>query len=519
MAKNKHERVPGWLRHLYAQGKGSNVKQLSLLDQFYQNTDAVVSDRYDRGHYGNVSKQAKTLGDIADGRAEDHPTWPDLVQDEYLALYKAVPEHRSESEMKPTHRINREVMAKAIKAKDWEQLRTYTELDQWASAMAAVEFSTRLAELFDELEDLQKAQEKLEEKDGDLQDFIDHLEEQDDDPQDMIDSLNKQLEDYQEAIDGVDDALTENSNDIRRAVSQAAQQARDGVETLEASLATFGTDPGQLARMSAEKRFALAARIQNNETLRQLADKVGRMVRFAMGEQARKITHGRDEVYDIELGADISSVLPSELVMLADEETEILFLKKFTERELMQYKLRGTEKVAKGAIVCMIDTSGSMFGHPETWAKAVGIALLNIAAKQGRDFYGILFSSAHDPLMEWYFPKGIAGVEEVLDFAEYMYGGGTDFEKPLGRGVEVLQEQFNSDEAQKGDLIFITDGESIVTDDWRDRYFNAKNTLAFRTYGCLIGTASATLDVLCDQVYNITDLAHGGEVRDIFGFV
>ena len=519
MAKKKYDNIPPWLRDLYAKGKGTNVKQLSLLDQFYQHTDTVVSDRYDRNHYNTVADQAHTLREIADSRFADDPSWPDLVQDEYLALYKAVPEHRGDSEMKPTHRINHAAMSKAVKSKDWDQLRTYTELDQWASAMAAVEYATRLGEIFDEMKELMEAQEKMNEAQDSLQEFIDSLEGQDGDPQDMIDALNEQLKDYQDAIDNLMNQIAQNSNDLRRAASQAAQQAKDSVEGLEATLTSFGTNPGELSRMPAQQRFELAARIQNNETLRQLADKVGRMVRFAMGEQARKIVHGRDEVYDIELGNDISQVLPSELATLADDDSAVLFFKKFTEKELMQYKLRGTEKVAKGAIVCMIDTSGSMYGHPETWAKAVGIALLNIAAKQGRDFYGILFSSAHDALQEFHFPKGIADIEQVLDFAEFMYGGGTDFEKPIGRGVEVLQEQYNNDDAQKGDLVLITDGESYVSDDWRDRYFNAKDLLAFRMYGCLIGVHSDTLNVLADQTYRITDLAHGGDAKDIFGYV
>ena len=524
MARKNPDRVPAWLQALYAKGKGSDTKQLSLLDQFYQNTDAVESDKYDRNFYKGVADQAHTLRDIADSRFEDDPSWPDLIQDEYLALYKAVPKHRSGSEMKPTHRINHAVMDKAVKSKDWEQLRTYTELDQWSSAMAAVEFATRLEELFDEMKDLTEAQEEMEKQDGDLQDYIDSLKDADGDPQDLIDGLNEQLDKYGEAIDDVEEAISGGGQEMRRGAAQAVSDARDEVEHMDASLSSFGTDPGQLSRMPAQQRFELASRIQSNEKLRQLADKIGRMVRFAMGEQARKIVHGRDEVYDIELGNDISNVLPSELLTLADEDTEILFLKKFTERGLMQYKLRGTEKVAKGAIICMIDSSGSMFGHPETWAKAVAIALLNIAAKQKRDFYGIIFSSAGDELMEWYFPKGIAAIEDVLDFAEYMYGGGTDFEKPIGRGVEVLQDMFNSEEAgvqgaQKGDLVLITDGECYVSDDWRDRYFNAKELLAFRMYSCLIGTQSATLDVLSDQVYKITDLAHGSNVKDIFGFV
>lgn len=509
--------VPKWLEDLYKQGKGSDLKRLSLLEQFHQSTDAVRSDRYDRQHYNSVADQAHTLREIADERTADDPTWADLVQDEYLGLYKAVPKHRNPNEMKPTHRINHAAIDKAVNSKEWDQLRTYTELDQWASAMAAVEFATRLGEIFDELKDLQEAQEAMNEADEHLQDILDQMEGED--PDDFIDQLNNALDAYGEAADGIDQALQANANELRRGASQAASQAKDQVEQLEASVSSFGTDPGELSRMPAQKRFELAARIAQNERLKQLADKVGRMIRFALGEQARKITHGRDEVHEIELGDDLALVLPSELGLLADEDTEVIFLKKYLERELLQYQLRGTEKVAKGALIVMIDTSGSMHGHPDTWARAVAIALLNIAAKQGRDFYGILFSSAHDPLMEWYFPKGIASIEDVLDFAEQGHYGGTDFEKPIGRGVEVLEHQFQSEDAQKGDLVLITDGECAVSDDWRDRYFNAKQLLAFRMYGCLIGVHSNTLDVLSDTTYKITEFTHGHEVRDVFGYV
>lgn len=514
MAKDN---IPKWLKDLYAQGKGKDVKQLSLLDQFYQSTDAIKSDRYDRQHYNGVADQAHTLREIADSRTADDPSWADLVQDEYLGLYKAVPKKRGSGEMKPTHRINHAAIEKAMQSKEWDQLRTYTELDQWASAMAAVEFAERLEELFDEMKDLQEAQDKMNEEDKKLQDLIDQMEEGD--PNDFLDDLNKQLEAWEEAAEGIDEALQGSQNDLRRGASQAASQAKDQVEQLEASVSSFGTDPGELSRMPAQKRFELAARIAQNEKLKQLADKVGRMIRFALGENARKIVHGRDEVHEIELGNDLALVLPSELGYLANEESEMIFFKKYVERELLQYQLRGTEKVAKGAMIVMIDSSGSMFGHPETWAKAVGIALLNIAAKQGRDFYGIIFSSARDPLYECYFPKGIAPIEEVLDFAEYMYGGGTDFEHPIGRAVEILEKQFQAEEAQKGDLVLVTDGECAVSDDWRDRYFNAKDELAFRLYGCLIGVHSHTLDVLADATYKITDFTQGGEVRDIFGYV
>jgi uncharacterized protein with von Willebrand factor type A (vWA) domain len=263
----------------------------------------------------------------------------------------------------------------------------------------------------------------------------------------------------------------------------------------------------------------LASRIRKSSGLRELAEKVGRFVRLAMAEQAQKIVHGIDEVHDVELGNDIHNVLPSELLNLADDDLDILFLKKFADKELLQYKLRGKEKVARGAIICMIDSSGSMMGARDTWARAVAIALLHIAYRQGRDFYGIIFSGPHDGLLEFSFPKGIAGPKEVLDFAESSMYGGTDFELPINRGVKVLETQFNGEGSQKGDLVMITDGECYVSEEWLDRFKNAKDFLAFRLYSCLIGANSTTLATISDDIYHITDFARGSDVQEMFGYV
>ena len=78
----KPDRIPKWLQDLYAQGKGSDVKQLSLLDQFYRNTDAIRSDRYDRQHYNGVADQSHCRGRREIGEANEE--YEKALQDEYL---------------------------------------------------------------------------------------------------------------------------------------------------------------------------------------------------------------------------------------------------------------------------------------------------------------------------------------------------------------------------------------------------------------------------------------------------
>lgn len=521
MTSRQPNNTPDWLSSLIRKSKGKrDMDKFSVLGEHFKERQVVKADKYDVKNYQSFRESAEALKKLSESRWTDDPTWFELVQDEFLALYKAVPKHRPPSDMKPTHMVNHAAMDKARKTKEWDELRTYTELDPWASAMAAVEFGTRLGELFDEQKDLQKAAKEMRDKDNELDKALDDLQnmESEDEIEKALDDLEDLLDQYDQAMQDLANQMGQNDQAIRQAARDASKSAKDAAEGVDEMLSTFGTEPGSLKRMNHEARMKLAARIHNNQKLREMAEMIGRMVRLALGEQARKIIHGHDEVHDVETGNDIHRVLASELSLLGLPETTILFLKKFAEGELLQYQLRGTEKVARGAIICMVDSSGSMYGSREVWSKAVALALLNIANKQNRDFHAIIFSSAGE-YKEWSFPRGKAEVEDVLDFAELFIGGGTDFQTPIGRGIEILSRQYADEKAQKGDLMLITDGECAVSDEWRDRYFNAKDELAFRLYSALIGGNSRVLDVLSDKVYSISELAGGGDVKEVFGFV
>lgn len=520
-------RTPNWFDRLVAKSSGRDLSEFRVLDEFYKETSTVKHDRFDAMQYDGILSKSEALEEIIKERAGDNESWSDAVKDDYLSLYKAVPKLRTADEIKPTHRINHTAMSKMMETKEFDELRTYTELDEWASAMGAVASATLLGEYFDEAKDLMAQQEKMEEADENLEDTMksledmadqDELEEQE--LQDALDNLQDQLKDYEEQIGDLQEQIDGNAKDIRSAARGAAKGAKGEAEDLQAAVATFGTDAGALRRMPAKNRMELASRIARSRKLRKLADLAGRMKRFAWGEQARKMTHGVDEIHDISQGNDINRVLPVELAALADPDTELLFYKRFIEKQLMQYELRGQEKVARGAIICLIDNSGSMTGDREMWAKAVGLALLDVAHKQGRDFYGIHFSSAYDDLQEFHFVKGdTSDINQVLDFAEYFIGGGTDFEKPLSRAVEVLEAQFSDENAQKGDIIMITDGESRVSDEWLARFDNSKEAIGFRLYGLLIGSYGQLLKEMSDTFLTIGDLTKGDDAKEVFGYV
>lgn len=522
------DHIPDWLETEIRKFKGTDFGEYKQgLEAFFAHTESLELGKFDRRQFRSMREKVEELNNLAGKFYGDHETikgetWLDLVQDEYLALYKADPKFREPKDMKPTHRLNHHVMKQAVDQKTWKELRTYTELDEWTSAMAAVQFGEKLQEMFEEMEELSQAQQGVEESSEQVAGIIQQMQQSagnggvtDQQVQDLLDALKNQ----QQQSKNLDKQIEKNESDIRQGVRNAAKQSQEDIEDSQEAVAMFGTDPGMLQRMPNDLRIELAKRIQRNRKLQDLAKMVGRFVRLAVGEQSRKITHVPDEVYDVELGDALGRLLPSEFLYLSNKKTKPVFYKKYVEKQLMQYQVRGSEKVGKGAIICMIDSSGSMHGQPDMWAKALALAFLNIAVRQKRDFVVVLFGSEHDPLYEWRFEKGLADPAEVLDFAESFIGGGTDFMKPITRGVELLRTQYNDDGAMKGDLVFITDGYCTVTDEWLDIYLNNKEDLAFRMYSCLIGVEAPVLDVLSDVVYTVDDLAAPGEAGEMFGFV
>jgi uncharacterized protein with von Willebrand factor type A (vWA) domain len=340
----------------------------------------------------------------------------------------------------------------------------------------------------------------------------------DEDIEEFLDNLEASLEDLAEAGEALEDATGSQQYGLRQAVHEGMDDALDSAEDVVGLVQNFGTHPGQWERLDPRVRMELAHRLQKSRKLHDIAKMVGRIKRMAIGEWSRRVIHGVDEVYDTTIGSDLEHVLASELTYLADPETEDIFWIKYLEGTLLNYKLRGTEKANRGAIVCLLDNSGSMAGEQEIWGKGVAIALLEIAKREKRDFYGIHFGSSHE-LAEWYFPKGEVSLEDALDYAEYFFNGGTDFETPISRAVEVLESQFRSEGSTKGDIVMITDGECAVSPEWLTRFENAKDQMDFRLYGCLIGYYGHVLDELSDKLFTIKDIMSGGDVKEAFTLI
>ena len=538
-----------------------------FMDEFFQggnrpvrkNPDSkfsIVHDKWDKEDYEAIVNEIKELEVAGDQLADFVPTGGPAMGDAFHGLKKALVKTKADGDIRPSHLVNKVVSNEFHELKEYEELRMHTTGDVVAAGLGCVTMEPKLEVLFDKLRDEQQALSELEamaaeaggmgEELDDLDDMIaqaladgdqeaaEDYQKQQAKIQEALDKLKEQME---AAADAVDEQIAEKIPKVKEIVKDAVGEALEEAENLDSLDSTWGLDPGMLQALPAQRRIELAKKF-NTDKFKRIADLLGAMQRLAIGEQQKKVTTARDEIYDVELGADLTRVLPMEMLAMGDEDLDIVFFNRLIERSLPQYKLRGEEKIAKGDIICCIDDSGSMGGDAEPWAKAVALALLAICKLQNRGFTGIHFGSPGETKTyefdkkDWsastrYLRGGqqpqvephLNQLEAVISFAETFFNSGTDFMTPLSMSVERLRSQYGSDGAVKGDIVFITDGICGVSDEWMNEFKEAQEEMGFRVWGVIIGgnPESEPLRTICDtRVFTIKNLLDGTEVRDIF---
>jgi uncharacterized protein with von Willebrand factor type A (vWA) domain len=79
-----------------------------------------------------------------------------------------------------------------------------------------------------------------------------------------------------------------------------------------------------------------------------------------------------------------------------------------------------------------------MSGHREQLAKAVVLASVQAATRQGRECRVVSFSSANNAIESGAISCDADGVRRLLDFLQSSFGGGTDVTGALKYAVSML---------------------------------------------------------------------------------
>jgi uncharacterized protein with von Willebrand factor type A (vWA) domain len=513
-----------------------------------QHTCAVDSDRFDTMAWRDTYEQAPALRELAEDLGQRHDYTQDLLADAFLGAYKASPQLREEQDMDPSRLVNHRVIDSMLTSPELDELRRETAGDPYAAAMAVLAQTDGLRTMLERARDAQRDAERARELAQQATDAAQAVE------QALRDVAGQADEDGSLSAD--DAGAVRHAIDQAQAADQAAHAAQDAARRSLASatpgirvaarsaaahaayaaaeeaalMRAWGVQPGKLERMSFTQRAQLAARLRGGR-LGRFAELIGRFRRMASGERARRVEHAPGELAGITLGDDLSRVIPSELTNIGIPALRPVFASRYAEARLMVYDSRGEQNTGQGAIIACVDCSRSMAAQAgggntgEAWAKACALALLDQARQSTRDFTAILFSSTEQVTVFRFPATRTTDITDVIEFTEHFFDGGTDFQTPLSTAVRLLEAEYNTDGRERGDIVFITDGETRVSEDWMRGWNDAKAALGFRTFGIAIGnghtvtratTPGSVLDALCDNLRTVTDLADTHHAADLF---
>lgn len=306
----------------------------------------------------------------------------------------------------------------------------------------------------------------------------------------QIENLMKKAEQaaviYVAALDGAFDAA------LDAAVEQAVQTY--------AIMQAWGDGSGEMRNIPVNKE--LLEYVKNSGELRRIARLLGKYREMIADKRKNSFAYGRGEKYDLAQGSDITNCLSSELALLGTPETEILFMRRYEQKRLMQYRKRAAVIKGRGDMIVLIDESSST-RSVAGWAKALALALLDIAAKDRRKFALVHFASA-DRIKTDLFEPGHYTPEDVMKAAEQFFGGGTNFESPLKEALWLMENGY-----ENADITIITDGECALSEKFTEEFRKKAAAYMATVTGILLdkdGPCGKSLEPFCDKIYHSKEL-------------
>jgi len=436
--------------------------------------NTVIQDAYDQFMFKNVQSASSEIKTMTGARSED----TNLASDVFSSFYKMSPQ------IDPNSPEPQRAMMEAMhKLPEFEAARGFTRFDEVGSALATLKFAPAMLDKYREIRD------NLEQKQ----------------------KTRQGQQPGEDQGDGPDESLMQS---FRAAAREALDQAAQEAEKWHTAVHSFGFESGELAKLPTAKKLELAKALLKNPAMHRIAALVGRFKNLAFGAQATTPSHGSDEIVDLGQGAEISRLLPAELLKYSRMRT--LFYKEMAERSLTVYNMRGTDYMGMGPLVLCADVSGSMAGGREEWCKAIVLAFIQIAEKQKRPVAVITFE-AH-VVNTWLFPKGKkVGIQEKLDILSFSSnGGGTNFQVALDGALDFIAKE-GGQEFKPSDIVFVTDGDySFQAKDLKS-VLEKKKQSDVRVFGMNVAGEEARIDQslskFCDAVFTINDTGEVTQAR------
>ncbi|ELI5412120.1 TPA: VWA domain-containing protein [Vibrio parahaemolyticus] len=294
------------------------------------------------------------------------------------------------------------------------------------------------------------------------------------------------LLDWQKKLDkSVSEWYFETLSRMRKEFYKQISEWLNLLEELMYSLESLGLELGmyfdladvELKSGSIEELKRWADYLKNDEGAKKVSELLGKVRQIESSTKIEKVLksvafkqpvvdiNSKEEIVGVVQGKDIEHALPSELALLSDPETSVLFDLKYLESRLLSFEMQGITEIEQersilvdesveedsklGPMILCVDTSGSMHGAPEHIAKAMALYLSTVARKQDRNCYLINFSTS----IVTFDLTGKKGLESLIKFLSSSFHGGTDVAPALHHATELMKNE----SYENADVLVISD--------------------------------------------------------------
>lgn len=310
-----------------------------------------------------------------------------------------------------------------------------------------------------------------------------------------------------EAIASIEEELGQwLDRSLKESLGDEDEDARFLHELLQASQRfanrKWGTELGKLRRQTFEQYLKWVDKLKRHPELVSYLEEIGRNVHhFRIKRKELRSRQSPEEYYDLRISGDISHLLPSEAVLLADPDLENYFLMKWVEQKLLTYDTAGwIEEPPKGPVICALDTSHSMRGSKLRLAQLFVMTFAALSLLEKRNFTLLLFGARgewKEQALYWRKPDWTS----FYNLAQQAFGGGTHFDVPIRRAIEIIDSQ----QAFRGaDIVMVTDGIGGISAPVQQQLGEAARRTNIKMHSLIIGSARQHLV----QKYDILGVSH-----------
>lgn len=468
------------------------------------------ADAYDRASWLQTLQASHRLQQAQARLRDAYQGAPALLQDLFMSFYKAAPAF-SPRAPSPLASLHRRLLGEVFQTREWQEMRaTGTCGDPVLCAMGALGLCERvlgaldaatrqqlnalyeaehgLRQLLRQARELEEAALAESETGGTMAERLAALAEQ------------RRREAGELAVQGapllsqLPERLASRARVVRQAARESLRASMQAGSGLSRALATLGglagDEPVGAGQTLLREKLELADRLQRSHKLREIALLCGQLLPLAQAVQQARLEEAPEQIDGVTLGRELGRLLPTELALWADPQSELLFLRGFAQGRLWQYEMGCPRMEARGPLIVALDSSGSMSEalagqSREIWSKAVALCLLSLARHEERDIAILHFSG---DVTTYHFGRGQATLAGLVECAGHFENGGTCFE-PWMREALRLVDTASFDRA---DVICISDGLAEISETVEAEWNRRRAGRGMRVFGILLEEQTRT---------------------------